>query len=111
VSRMKQERYYHNGEMADHCVVLLAHCYRNPKLRCSINQLSMDCGIPFASLYMILKDAKEDKYHSTLFIHALKHGYDFHVYDRWNESVNHYSDVIVMDVVKNDWTGYKFERE
>jgi hypothetical protein len=105
---MKQKDYYRNGEMEDHCIVLLAFCYRNPKLRCSINHIATECNIPFASLHMILKDAKEDKYHSTLFIHAMKHGYDFHVYDNWNASVNHYSDVLIMDVVKKDWTGYKF---
>jgi uncharacterized membrane protein len=75
----------------------------------SINQISDKCGIPLSSLFYILRDAKEDKYHSTLFIHALKHGFDFYVYDRWNTCLNQNNRGKVISVVKKDWKGYAFQ--
>lgn len=105
---MKQERYYHKGEMADHCVVLLAHMVNKPNYKCSVNKLAAECGIPVRSLCLILKDAKDDKFNSTLFIHAMKHGYDFHVFNNWNKTMSYYSSNLIIDVVRKDWTEYKY---
>lgn len=102
------DRYYQHGEFEDHCLVLLCHVERNHSDEQSITKLAEDCGIPYCSLYMILHDAHADKTHSTLYRVALKYGFDFHIYDTWNLSLNHHLREKVIDVVRCDWVNFKY---
>ena len=102
------DRYYHRGEMENNCINLMSHVCSVGNCHTTIYSLARDTGVPFASLYMILKDAFEDKTHSTLFTYAMKYGYDFKVFDTWNASLNQNRKSHIIDVVRYDWTKYKY---
>lgn len=102
------DRYYRNGEMENHCIALLCHMNRCGDYDTTIRELSKDCGIPRKSLEHILHDAYEDKTHSTLFLVAMKYGFDFMVHKTFNYAWEQYVKYPIISVVKCDWNSYKY---
>jgi chromosome segregation and condensation protein ScpB len=105
------DRYVHNGEMEDNCIMLLSYVEKEGVTRTTIRKLASKCKVPKSSLYDILRDAYEDKTHSTLFIYAMKYGYDFYIYNTWNDSLNQLSPSYIIDVRKFNWNDYKYAHD
>jgi len=94
--------------MEDNCIMLLSYVEDVGEQETTIRELARKCGVPKSSLYIILKDAFEDKTHSTLFRIAIKYGYDFKVYKTWNYCLNSTLKWKIISVVKWDWVRYKY---
>jgi hypothetical protein len=105
---MKQERYHRNGEMEDNCIKLLSYVCTYPTCETSINQISRQAKIPIGSLYDILSDAKRNKMESSLFIYAVKYGYDFYIFNEWNKCKNQNDRGKVISVVKWEWGDHRY---
>lgn len=109
-------RYYSQGEMTDHCLALLSYVSKNRDEEQSVNYLAEKCGIPEPSLRMILNEFISQKVESLLFGVAMHFGYDFMVYANYYDepATNHYDrrndKKKVIDVVRCDWTKYKYHQ-